>query len=59
MRQLTLNEKITIKGKLAQKGLCIPKLTIEDAVYFWNKLYGNPIIHCFTEKMFYTTMKRI
>jgi hypothetical protein len=40
MRTLTLNEKITIKGALARKGLRLPKLTTEEALFYWNICYG-------------------
>ena len=40
MRQLTLNEKISIKGLLQAKGVNIPKLTMKEALFFWRQLYG-------------------
>jgi len=42
-KELTLDEKISIKGKLARKGLCLPKLTMEHAVFLWNICYGSSI----------------
>ena len=43
MRNLTLNEKISIKGKLEQKGFNLPKLTMEDAVRFYSMCYGTSV----------------
>lgn len=43
MRALTLDEKISIKGKLARKGLRLPELTMEQALFFWNICYGRSI----------------
>lgn len=42
-KELTLDEKISIKGKLARKGLCLPKLTMDEAIHFWNICYGSSI----------------
>lgn len=46
MRQLTLNEKISIKGTLQRYG--VPKkillnLDMENAVWFWYRCTGNTI----------------
>jgi len=40
MRDLTLDEKITIKGKLRKKGVVIPKLTMAEALFLWKICYG-------------------
>ena len=41
MRQLTLDEKITLKGIFARRGLHhILRLTMADAVLQWNILFG-------------------
>jgi hypothetical protein len=40
MRDLTLDEKITIKGKLSKKGVIVPKLTMATAVFLWGACYG-------------------
>lgn len=41
MRELTLNEKINIKGKLDRKlNFSLPKLNMADALYFWSYCYG-------------------
>lgn len=40
MRALSLDEKITIKGKLARKGLHLPELTMEDALFYWSRCFG-------------------
>jgi hypothetical protein len=44
-RILTLDEKISIKGKLARKGLCLPKLTLDEAVHFWTICYGTSVAY--------------
>ena len=44
MRNLTLDEKISIKGKLVRKGVTgIPALTMENAVFYWNRCYGTSL----------------
>ena len=44
MRELTLDEKISIKGKLARKGLTrLPRLDMKQAVLFWNICYYSSI----------------
>jgi len=45
MRNLTLDEKITIKGKLAKKGLILPRLDTAAVVFYWYRCYGTSIIH--------------
>jgi hypothetical protein len=40
MRPLTLNEKISLKGIFAKRGLILPKLTMPSAVHFWDMLFG-------------------
>ena len=49
-RKLTLNEKISIKGKLARKGLCLPKLTMSAAVFYWYRCYGTSIKYYYLYK---------
>jgi len=43
MRDLTLNEKISIKGELAKHGLFLPLLTMRDALHFWRMCFGRSI----------------
>ena len=43
MRQLTLNEKITIKGKLAFYGLILPRLDMAELIRRWYKITGTSI----------------
>jgi hypothetical protein len=45
MRNLTLDEKITLKGKLAKKGLILPRLNTAAVVFYWYRCYGTSIIH--------------
>lgn len=43
MRQLSLDEKISIKGKLDRKGVlpsCLSRLTTKDAVWFFYRCFG-------------------
>lgn len=40
MRQMTLDEKITIKGELKRFGLSLPNLNIETALHFLHKYLG-------------------
>lgn len=43
MRQLSLDEKISIKGKLARKGVLpsfLVVLTTKDAVWFFYRCFG-------------------
>jgi hypothetical protein len=57
MRSLTLNEKISIKGKLARKGIILPKLTMEQAVFLWERCYGISIKYYYLLKDINTTRK--
>jgi len=43
MRQLTLNEKISIKGVFETKGLSLPMLDMRHAVFLWSRLCGTSI----------------
>lgn len=41
MRKLTLDEKISIKGRLARKGFFqLPRLDMKAAVHYWYMVYG-------------------
>ena len=41
MRRLTLDEKISMKGLFARKGIVhIPTLTMKDVVYIWYVCFG-------------------
>lgn len=40
MRQLTLHEKISLKGLFAKKGLILPKLDMPNALHFWKCVNG-------------------
>lgn len=46
MRTLTLNEKITLRGKLATRG-ALPRWTVRmdmaQAVFLWYRLFPGPI----------------
>lgn len=35
MRQLTLHEKINLKGLFVTKGLVLPRLDMPNALHFW------------------------
>lgn len=56
MRNLTLNEKITIKGKFEKKGIYLPKLNMRSAVHFWYMCFAGPI--CEYAKISNATAKR-
>lgn len=46
MRQLNLNEKISIKGQLATKGVCsaiLAKLGMADAIRLYWMCFGRPV----------------
>lgn len=43
MRDLTLHEKISIKGKLVRKGYVNPRLTMAEAMFIWPRCYGTSI----------------
>jgi len=55
MRELTLDEKISFKGIFEKYGLSrfigLPKLTMQEAVWFYGKCCGNNIMrwHLFTK----------
>lgn len=41
MRALTLDEKISLKGVFARRGVSpLPCLTMEDALFYWSYLFG-------------------
>lgn len=40
MRALTFHEKISIKGRLAQKGLHAPRLDMSQALCLWSAAFG-------------------
>ena len=40
MRDLTLNEKISIKGLFHHQGASRPKLTMQEALHLWPRLFG-------------------
>lgn len=44
MRELTLNEKITLKGKLEIRVIGpLPRLDMRDALHFWSYCLGTSI----------------
>lgn len=47
MRELTLHEKISIKGVFKYKGATIPKLNMQEAVFLWYRFCGTPISRFF------------
>ena len=47
MRQLTLDEKISLKGLFARKGIKIPRLTMRHALILWKACYGSSIANWF------------
>lgn len=52
MRELTLNEKITFKGALFNRGMDGPelkKLTMSSLIHYWKIFYSpyKPLAHCF------------
>ena len=57
MRELTLDEKISIKAKLARKGFILPKLTMEQAVTLWRRCYGTSIKYYYLLKDVNTSRK--
>lgn len=56
MRKLTLNEKITFKGVLVEKGVypsVLVKLTMKSLRHYWTMVYGpyKPLMDCFRRKV--------
>ncbi|MCK5021462.1 MAG: hypothetical protein KAS32_30905 [Candidatus Peribacteraceae bacterium] len=52
MRDLTLDEKISIKGLLTKKGLHgLARLTMKEALHLWYQCYGKPMSMWNTRKM--------
>ena len=54
MRNLSLDEKISIKGKLASKGLpsaFLARLDMAAAVRYWWSFFGTPVSFHSTPKM--------
>lgn len=47
MRQLTLDEKISLRGLFARKGFKVPKLDMRSALLFWRMCYGCSIAYWF------------
>ena len=43
MRALSLNEKITLKGKFAFYGLALPRLNMVQASFLWPRVAGKSI----------------
>ena len=46
MRKLSIDEKVSIKGQLATKGVApyhLARLNTEAALYFWWRCFGTPI----------------
>lgn len=44
MRELTLDEKISLKGVFAFKGLSLPRLTMTQALWLWPVACGYNIL---------------
>ncbi len=43
MRNLTLDEKISMKGLFSRKGIVKPELTMEDTLFYWGICFGKVI----------------
>jgi hypothetical protein len=50
MRKLTLDEKISLKGVFAFKGLTVPKLDMEKATFLWGFVCGYNILKWYKYK---------
>jgi len=43
MNQLTLDQKISLKGVFARKGIILPRLDMQQAVFLWRHCCGHDI----------------
>lgn len=57
MRNLTIDEKITLKGILHRYNIMrIPKLTMRQAIHYWNYISGKSIAY-YPKKLNYKKQK--
>lgn len=60
MRKLTLDEKISMKGQLAQKGVFAAQLLVlntQTALHYWWACFGVPLSYYATPKVWRTSLK--
>ncbi len=51
MRNLTLDEKISLKGLLARKGFRLAGLDMEIALFLYNRCYGDSILYWYKKTL--------